>query len=123
MADLNALLSTILVLRQPAAMSIAPHTANPRIYFACIEKISCKLRCKTGHTRQSWMKILKNGRAVTRLIWPCFTVRFHACSTLLMCRSDRLWRFVKREAGENPALSRSGDGNEMLHGASQRTVF
>ena len=29
---------------------------------------------------------------------------------------------VKREAGGNPALSRSGDGNEMLHGASQRTV-
>jgi hypothetical protein len=32
-------------------------------------------------------------------------------------------RFVKREAGENPALSRSGDGNETLHGASQSTVF
>ena len=31
-------------------------------------------------------------------------------------------RSVKREAGENPALSRSGDGNEMLHGAGQRTV-
>jgi hypothetical protein len=30
---------------------------------------------------------------------------------------------VKREAGEIPALSRSGDGNEMLHGASQRTVL
>jgi 5-methyltetrahydropteroyltriglutamate--homocysteine methyltransferase len=32
-------------------------------------------------------------------------------------------RFVKREAGENPALSRSGDGNETLHGVSQSTVF
>ena len=26
------------------------------------------------------------------------------------------------EVGENPALSRSGDGNETLQGASQRTV-
>ncbi len=32
-------------------------------------------------------------------------------------------RPVKREAGVIPALSRSGDGNEMLHGASQRTVL
>lgn len=30
---------------------------------------------------------------------------------------------VKREAGVIPALSRSGDGNEMLRGASQRTVL
>lgn len=30
---------------------------------------------------------------------------------------------VKREAGVIPALSRSGDGNETLHGASQRTVL
>jgi hypothetical protein len=30
--------------------------------------------------------------------------------------------FVKREAGVNPALSRSGDGNERLRGASQCTV-
>lgn len=29
---------------------------------------------------------------------------------------------VKREAGVTPALSRSGDGNERLHGESQRTV-
>lgn len=28
-------------------------------------------------------------------------------------------RSVKREAGENPALSRSGDGSEKLHGARQ----
>jgi len=30
--------------------------------------------------------------------------------------------FDNWEAGENPALSRSGDGNEILHGESQRTV-
>ena len=29
-----------------------------------------------------------------------------------------LMGFVKREAGVNPALSRSGDGNETLHGVS-----
>jgi hypothetical protein len=39
------------------------------------------------------------------------------------CRSDFCKGSVKREAGVNPALSRSGDGNEMLHGASQRTVL
>jgi hypothetical protein len=40
----------------------------------------------------------------------------HGLCKMRMCRSGSFEEPVKREAGEIPALSRSGDGNETLHG-------
>jgi len=52
----------------------------------------------------------------------CLQADNRSLCKMMVCRSGPAKGSVKREAGEIPALSRSGDGNEMLHGASQRTV-